>query len=116
MAPPVYAVLRDWRSLVRGPGETAVAAGGGIVSLVAYGIVIFAMSLGPMGSVSALRETSVVFAALIGRFFLHERLTAWRIGACCEVALGAILISHHDGARRTASTVPNAAQGHPPTR
>lgn len=98
MAPPVYALLRDWRSLVRGPRETMVAAGGGIVSLVAYGIVIFAMSLGPMGSVSALRETSVVFAALIGRFFLHER-PAWRIAACCVVAFGAILISQDRNAR-----------------
>jgi drug/metabolite transporter (DMT)-like permease len=94
MAPPVYALLRDWRSLARGPRETLVAAGGGIVSLIAYGIVIFAMSLGPMGSVSALRETSVVFAAVIGRFFLRERLTAHRIAACCIVAAGAICISH----------------------
>lgn len=94
MAPAVYAALRDWRSLFRGRRETAIAAGGGIVSLVAYGIVIFAMSLGPMGSVSALRETSVVFAALIGRVFLREQLSTWRIGACCVVALGAILISH----------------------
>ena len=45
------------------------------------------MSLGPMGPVSALRETSVVFAALIGRFFLHERLTAYRIAACLVVAI-----------------------------
>lgn len=97
MMPPVYAVLRDWRSLIRGPRETWVAAGGGIVSLVAYGIIIFAMSLGPMGPVSALRETSVVFAALIGRFFLHERLTASRIAACIVVALGALCIGHDGG-------------------
>jgi drug/metabolite transporter (DMT)-like permease len=32
-----------------------------------------------MGSVSALRETSVVFAALIGRLFLGKRLTGYRI-------------------------------------
>ena len=94
MAPPVYAMIRDWRSLMRGPRETLVAAGGGIVSLIAYGIVIFAMSLGPMGSVSALRETSVVFAALIGRFFLHERLSAYRIIACCVVTIGAACIGH----------------------
>jgi drug/metabolite transporter (DMT)-like permease len=94
MMPPVYAVLRDWRSLIRGPRETLVAAGGGIVSLVAYGIIIVAMSLGPMGPVSALRETSVVFAALIGRFFLHERLTAHRIAACIVVAIGALCIGH----------------------
>jgi drug/metabolite transporter (DMT)-like permease len=85
-------------TLIRGPRETWVAAGGGIVSLIAYGIVIVAMSLGPMGPVSALRETSVVFAALIGRFFLHERLTAHRIAACIVVAIGALCIGHNGGA------------------
>jgi drug/metabolite transporter (DMT)-like permease len=94
LMPPVYILLRDWRSLIRGPRETWTAAGGGLVSLVAYGIVIVAMSLGPMGPVSALRETSVVFAALIGRFFLHERLTRYRIAACTIVALGALCIGH----------------------
>jgi drug/metabolite transporter (DMT)-like permease len=94
LALPVYAALRDWRSLVRGPRETYLAAGGGIVSLIAYGIIIFAMSLGPMGPVSALRETSVVFAAVIGRVFLRERLTVYRIAACIVVALGAVLIGH----------------------
>lgn len=93
-APLVYVALRDGRSLVRGVPETLTAAGGGIVSLIAYGIVIYAMSLGAMGTVSALRETSVVFAALIGRVFLHERLTAYRIAACLVVAIGAICIGH----------------------
>ncbi len=92
--PPVYAAIRDWCSLIRGPRETLVAAGGGVVSLVAYGIIIFAMALGPMGPVSALRETSVVFAALIGRFCLHERLTAYRVAACVIVAAGALCIGH----------------------
>ncbi|MBO1358916.1 EamA family transporter [Acetobacter sacchari] len=111
MAPPVYAVLRDWPSLMRDRRETAIAAGGGIVSLVAYGIVIFAMSWGPMASVSALRETSVVFAALIGRIFLSERLTTWRIVACCVVALGAILISH-DGTAGSAAPVAHRSDLH----
>lgn len=105
MAPLVYAAIRDWRSLVREPRETWVAAGGGIVSLIAYGIIIYAMSLGAMGPVSALRETSVVFAALIGRFFLHERLTTYRVTACIVVAIGAICIGHAGGG--TLST-PNA--------
>lgn len=94
LMPPVYVLLRDWRTLVRGRRETALAAGGGLVSLAAYGIVIVAMAFGPMGSVSALRETSVVFAALIGRVFLHERLTFGRIAACSVVAIGAICIGH----------------------
>lgn len=96
-APLVYVAIRDSRSLVRGTRETLVAAGGGIVSLIAYGIVIYAMSLGAMGVVSALRETSVVFAALIGRVFLHERLSAYRLAACIIVAVGAILIGHQAG-------------------
>jgi len=94
LAPPVYVLLRDWRSLVRGPRETWIAAGGGIVSLIAYGIIIVAMSMGAMGAVSALRETSVVFAALIGRVFLRERLTGHRIIACLVVAAGALCIGH----------------------
>jgi drug/metabolite transporter (DMT)-like permease len=94
LMPVVYALLRDWHSLLRGSRETLVAAGGGLVSLLAYGIVIFAMSLGPMGPVSALRETSVVFAALLGRFFLRERLTTHRIIACGVIALGALCIGH----------------------
>ena len=98
-APLVYAAIRDWHSLRRGLRETLTAAGGGVVSLVAYGIIIFAMSFGPMGPVSALRETSVVFAAIIGRLFLHERLTGYRVIACVVVAIGALFIGH-DGARQ----------------
>ncbi len=100
LMPLIYAATRDWKTLFRRGPETWKVAGGGIVSLIAYGIVIFAMSLGPLGPVSALRETSVVFAALIGRFFLGERLTVYRIAACVVVAIGACLIGR-DGARRT---------------
>ncbi|MDR6116675.1 MULTISPECIES: DMT family transporter [unclassified Sphingomonas] len=94
LAPATYIVLRDARSLVRGRREMLVAAGGGLASLLAYGIVIFAMAHGTMGPVSALRETSVVLAALIGRVFLHERLSRYRITACLVVAMGALLIGH----------------------
>ena len=72
--------------------ETWKAAGGGLVSLLAYGLVVTAFWLAPTGPVTALRETSVVFAALIGAVFLGERLTARRLAACLSVALGAILI------------------------
>ena len=97
MTPPVYVALRRRLDLLHGSRETLMAVGGGLVSLVAYGIVIVAMSLGPMGPVSALRETSVVSAAVIGRLFLHERLTAFRIVACVVVALGAICLGHAEG-------------------
>lgn len=55
------------------------------------------MTSGPVGPVSALRETSVVFAAVIGRLFLHERLTAHRLIVCLVIAAGAICIGHGSG-------------------
>ncbi len=69
-----------------------MAAIGGIVSVAAYGIVIFAMTRAPMGSVSALRETSVLFAVLLGRMFFGEALTARRILAALVIAAGAICL------------------------
>jgi drug/metabolite transporter (DMT)-like permease len=68
------------------------AAAGGIASLAAYAAVIFATTIAPLGEVSALRETSVVFAALLGRFFLAETLSLARIGACAAVAAGAVCL------------------------
>ncbi len=70
------------------------ACGGGVVSLVAYGIVIWAVRLAPMGPVSALRETSVVFAALLCRLFLNESLTARRLSACSVIAFGTCCLGH----------------------
>jgi uncharacterized membrane protein len=55
---------------------------------------ISALALGPVGPVSALRETSVVFATLIGRVFLGEAVTARRAAACVVVAFGAICIGY----------------------
>ena len=68
---------------------------GGVMSLLAYGIVIWAVTLAPMGTVSALRETSVLFAALIGAIFLGEKLTVRRIFACLVITVGAIVLGMH---------------------
>lgn len=69
--------------------ETRTALLAGLVQLVTYGTVIWALTMAPIGPVSALRETSIVFAALIGRLFLREPLTARRLGACVVIAAGA---------------------------
>ena len=69
-----------------------ISLGGGVMSLLAYGIVIWAVTLAPMGIVSALRETSVLFAAVIGSLFLGEKLTPRRIGAAALIASGAIVL------------------------
>ncbi|WP_434695122.1 EamA family transporter [Pseudomonas sp. Z1-14] len=92
MMPMVYIGLRDARSLFSVRPGTFSAAAGGLVSLLAYGIVIYAMNEAPLGAVSALRETSVLFAALIGAIFLGETLTARRILACVVIVSGTIII------------------------
>jgi drug/metabolite transporter (DMT)-like permease len=92
LMPPTYIALRDARSLFTLRPGFITASVGGLVSLLAYGIVIYAMSHAPMGAVSALRETSVLFAALIGYFFLGESLTVRKVLACAVIAAGAIII------------------------
>jgi len=92
--PAMFVAMR--RRLVvdfRAP-DTWKALGGGLVAMIAYGVVIAAFSLGPAGPITALRETSVVFAVLIGWLFLEETLTFRRIFACVVVAAGAILLGH----------------------
>jgi drug/metabolite transporter (DMT)-like permease len=79
----------------RAPAREVVrAAGGGIVALLAYGTIIWALKFGEMGPISALRETSVVFAAIIGRLFLSESLTLYRVVACIVIAAGAALLGY----------------------
>jgi hypothetical protein len=72
LMPLVYLALRRARGPRGASRAIRRAFAGGLVSLLAYGIVIYAMDLAPMGAVSALRETSVLFAALIGRLFLGD--------------------------------------------
>ena len=63
-----------------------VALLGACASLGAYGIALWAMTRAPVASVAALRETSVLFAALIGVFVLNERFRLQR-----AVGTGAII-------------------------
>jgi len=92
LLPLAFIVIRGRPTLSLHSPETLKALAGGVVSLLAYGAVIAAFALGPVGPITALRETSVVFAALIGRMFLGEVLTLRRVGACAVVALGAICL------------------------
>ncbi len=73
--------------------EWKKGAVGGVLALAAYGLVIWAMSLAAMAAVSALRETSVIFAALIGTILLKERFGTLRISAAVLVAAGVVLMN-----------------------
>ncbi|HSQ00768.1 MAG TPA: DMT family transporter [Candidatus Dormibacteraeota bacterium] len=67
----------------------------GVMATVGYGIVIYAMSRGAMAHVSALRETSVVIAALIGTVVLGEPGAISRVAAAAVVATGVIVLTSH---------------------
>jgi len=65
---------------------------GGVLSLTAYWIVIWAMTVAPIAIVAALRETSVLFAAAIAVVVLKESLRATRILAAVMIVTGLALI------------------------
>jgi len=71
----------------------ALAGAGGVVSIFAYALVTLAMRRGEMGLVSALRETSVLFAAVIGYFFLREPVKAARLTACAIIVAGILILA-----------------------
>jgi drug/metabolite transporter (DMT)-like permease len=75
------------------PREFAKAAAGGVLSIVGYGIVIWAMEHAPLGPVSALRETSVLFAVLLGCLYLREPFTWRKTLSSLLIVAGAICLN-----------------------
>jgi drug/metabolite transporter (DMT)-like permease len=65
---------------------------GSVLTVGSYGIVLLAMTVAPIPAVAALRESSVIFAALLGAWLLKERMGPWRICGAMLVALGAVVI------------------------
>jgi drug/metabolite transporter (DMT)-like permease len=68
-------------------------AGAGAIATVGYAIAVWALSRGALAHVAALRETSVIFAALIGATFLGEPLGRVRVGAACLIVGGLVLMN-----------------------
>lgn len=65
---------------------------GGVVSGTAYALVLYAKTIAPLGLVSALRETSVIFAAMIGVIWLGEGPKTRRLVSAGVVGAGIIFI------------------------
>ncbi len=65
---------------------------GGIMSNTAFALSIWAMKSAPIALVAALRETSIIFAVLIARVVLKEKMTGWRIAAALLIATGIIFM------------------------
>ncbi|GAA1827099.1 EamA family transporter [Luedemannella flava] len=75
-------LVRSWR-----PGVL-----GGLLSLAAYGIVLWAQSRSPLALVSAMRETSVLFAVGIGAVVFAEKVTARAVAATVLAVAGIALM------------------------
>jgi drug/metabolite transporter (DMT)-like permease len=88
--PLIFLAIRRRLPLLGWNADLVRTSVGALISVTAYGVVIWAMSLAAMGKVSALRETSILFAALIGWVFLKERMTARRLMGAAMIAGGAI--------------------------
>jgi drug/metabolite transporter (DMT)-like permease len=69
-----------------------IGLAGGALQLVAYGIVIWAMTVAPIAIVAALRETSVLFGTMLAVLFLREPLRPIRIIAALMIVTGLMLI------------------------
>jgi drug/metabolite transporter (DMT)-like permease len=66
---------------------------GGTLSVLAYGVVLYAKTIAPIAAVSAVRESSVIIAALIGVLLFGERPWAGRVLAALVVAGGVVTIA-----------------------
>jgi uncharacterized membrane protein len=69
-----------------------VRIAGGSLQALSYGIVLWAMTLAPIAIVASLRETSVLFGAVIAILLLKEPLRIARVAAAVLVVCGLLLI------------------------
>ncbi len=88
-----YAVVRRGRGVFASMAphwKTGLA--GGALAVVSYTIAIWAMTVAPIAVVAALRETSVLFGAIIAVVFLGEPLRAARVAAALIIVAGLVLL------------------------
>lgn len=66
---------------------------GGVIATLGYGLAIYALSIGAMAHVAALRETSVLFATVIGTKLLGESFGPRRLVAAGTIVAGLVLMN-----------------------
>jgi drug/metabolite transporter (DMT)-like permease len=91
---PAWALARRRRDLREVPWRV-LGAGllAGALSVLAYGLVLWAQTRGDLAPIAALRETSVIFGAVIGTVVFHEAFGRWRIAATVLVVIGVLLLN-----------------------
>jgi drug/metabolite transporter (DMT)-like permease len=92
---PAWALARRRHVLLSGTSRRVLGSGllAGGLSVLAYGLVLWAQTRGDLAPIAALRETSVIFGAVIGTVVFREPFGRWRIAATLLVVLGVLLLN-----------------------
>ncbi|WP_405780034.1 EamA family transporter [Streptomyces sp. NBC_00859] len=95
VAIPAYAAYRRRGQLVAQLRPYATRGlVGGVMSVVAYGLVLWAQTRAPLAPIAALRESSIIVGAAIGALFFKEKFGAPRIAAAGLMVVGIGLMLH----------------------
>jgi phosphonate utilization associated putative membrane protein len=73
-------------------GRWPFALGGALASMGSYGAALWAMTQAPVATVAALRETSVLFAALLGTWLLKEAFSLRRAVGTAAIVAGVVAL------------------------
>ena len=91
---PMFALVRRRGVLLQQPKRILLAGlAAGALSVLAYGLVLWAQTRGALAPIAALRETSVIFGAIIGTLVFREPFGRTRIAATVLVAAGIIVLN-----------------------
>jgi drug/metabolite transporter (DMT)-like permease len=91
---PVVSMAKRGRELfVQIRPVLALGLIGGGLTLLAYGLVLWAQTRGALAPIAALRETSIIFGAIIGTMIFHERFGRVRILAAIFVSAGIVVMN-----------------------
>ena len=91
---PLYAMVRRRDTLLKQPRRVLLAGlTAGALSVLAYGLVLWAQTRGALAPIAALRETSVIFGAIIGTVIFKEHFGRARIAATVLVVGGILLLN-----------------------
>lgn len=91
---PWVAIWR-WRRMKEPPAFSMMlnkGLTGAVIGIASFGSVMVATRLDSVGEAAVLRETSVIFAGVIGWLFLREEVGPVRAGLLCVIAAGAVLV------------------------
>lgn len=93
VVPLAVAAVRGRRAARIPMAQIAAGLGSGAVSLLAYGLVLWAQAHGALARVAALRETSILFGAIIGVLLFRERFGPWRLAGAAVTVAGVLLLT-----------------------